>query len=186
MKLTKLSTVSLITVLTLGFITSSCNSVKDLIKFNLPAQTIEVDFEIPPTATGEKSLADFNVRFNVDSAIKANASQFSAANIKSAKIISVKVETSNAEQGGDHLGALSAAKAQLSSSGNSTLVTIAELTDNPATFAASLTLPVKDVELKDYFKDSNFTYVLSGTVRTATTTTLRCKAIIKFDASLSL
>lgn len=186
MKITKLTTVSLIALLTLGFFTSSCDSVKDIIKFNLPEQTIEVEFDIPATNTGDKSLAAFNVRLDMDSLIKANASNFSADNIQTAKITGVRVEASNTEENGDHFGALQSAKAQLSSNTNATLVTIAELANNPETYAASLILPVKDVELKDYFKATNFTYIFSGYVRTATTTTLHCKAYIKFDGKLSL
>jgi hypothetical protein len=186
MKITKLSTVSLIALLTFGFFTSSCDSVKDILKFNLPEQTIEVEFDIPPTNTGDKSLADFNVLLNMDSLIKANASNFSADNIQTLKITGVRVEASNTEENGDHFGALQSAKAELSSNNNSTLVTIAEITNNPETYAASLVLPVKDVELKDYFKATSFTYKLSAYVRTSLKTTLHCKAYIKFDGKLSL
>lgn len=186
MKITKLSTVSLIALLTFGFFTSSCDSVKDILKFNLPEQTIEVEFDIPPTSTGDKSLADFNIRLDMDSLIKANASNFSADNIQTLKITGVRVEASNTEEGGDSFGSLASAKAQLSSNNISTLTTIAELTDNPDAYAASLVIPVKDVELKDYFKATTFNYVFSGNVRTSLKTTLHCKAYIKFDGKLSL
>lgn len=186
MKITKLSTVSLIALLTLGMFTSSCDSVKDILKFNLPEQTIEVEFDIPPTNTGDKTLANFNVRLDMDSLIKANASNFSANNIQTAKITSVRVEASNTEENGDHFGALQSAKAQLSSNNIAELVTVAELTNNPETYQASLVIPVKDVELKDYFKATNFTYIFSGYVRTSLITTLHCKAYIKFDGKLTL
>ncbi|NML21336.1 hypothetical protein HHL16_10655 [Pseudoflavitalea sp. G-6-1-2] len=186
MKIAKLSSVTLAAVLAFGAFTTSCNKVKDAIKVNVPLQQAEYTFDLTPVEAGTHTLAEYSIRFNVDSAIKANASQFDINNIKSVKISQVKIAASNTD-GENHFGLLSACKAQMKSDTKSEFVTIGELNNNPETAASSLDLPVKsDLELKDYFKGTQFSYVLSATVRKATTKKLTCKATVKFDVTVGL
>lgn len=182
MKLRKLSTVSLALLLSLGMLNSSCDKVKDLVSVNIPLQTVEYDFEIPPLEEGEVTLGDFDVRFDMDSAIKANTPQFSTENIRKVRVTSVNVTTSNSTET-DHLGVFSAATARGSSNVNTDLTSIATLSNNPDTKVQSVDFTVdKDKELKSYFvKANSFSYVITGVARRATTTTLNATVKVKFD-----
>jgi hypothetical protein len=186
MKLRKLSTVSLAVLFSVSLLNSSCDKVKDAIKVNIPLQQAEIQFDLPPVAAGTHTLAQFQVRFDVDSAIRANASQFSAKNIKSVKLEGLKITASNTTAE-DNFGVLSACTAKLSADVNSNLITIGELNNNPDAAASTLTIPVnKDQELKDYFSGKSFSYILSGTARRATTTTLHCKGTIDLNIEVGL
>lgn len=186
MKLRKLSTVSLAVMASISILSASCDKVKDAIKVNIPLQQASIKFDIPPVAAGTNPLAEFQVRFDVDSAIRANASQFSASNIKSVKLESLKISTSNATAN-DHFGVLSACTAKLSSDVNSNWITIAEITNNPDAAASTLTIPVNTTqEMKDYFTGKSFSYILSGTARRNTTTTLHCTATLDINMEVGL
>lgn len=164
---------------------SSCDKIKDALKVDIVMQTADVSFSIPVQPVGTQQLSQFSVYLNVDSIIKKKNSSLGIDNIKSVKMKSCTLVLLNAE-GNNNFGALSAAKAELSSNSNSTLVTIAELSSNPDVAATSLTLPVTTTELKGYFQGTNFTYRLTGTTRRATTKTLECRATIQFDVEAGL
>lgn len=186
MNLRKLSTVSLAAIASISILTTSCDKVKDAIKVNIPLQQASIEFDITPVKAGTGTLAEFQARFDVDSAIKANASQFSAKNIKSAKLKSLKITTTNSTET-DHFGVLSACTAKLSSDVNSTWITIGEVTNNPDAVANTLNIPVNtEQELKDYFSGKSFSYILSGTARRATSTTLHCKATLEVNLEVGL
>lgn len=186
MKLRKLSTVSLAAIASISILSASCDKVKDAIKVNIPLQQVSYEFDIQPIDAGTGTVAQFQVRFDVDSAIKANASQFSAKNIKSAKLESLKITTTNATAN-DHFGVLSACTAKLSSDVNTNWITIGEITNNADAAASTLNIPVnKDQEMKDYFTGKTFSYILSGTARRATTTTLHCKATLDVNMEVGL
>ncbi|QEC44370.1 hypothetical protein [Pseudobacter ginsenosidimutans] len=182
MKLRKLSTVSLALLFSFGMLNSSCDKVKDLVSVNIPLQTVEYEFEIPPLEEGEVTLGDFNIRFDMDSAIKANAPQFSTENIRKVRVTSVNVSTSNSTTT-DHLGVFSTATARANSNVNTDITTIASLSNNPDTKVQSVDFTVdKDKELKSYFvKATSFSYVIAGVARRATTTTLNATVKVKFD-----
>ena len=88
--------------------------------------------------------------------------------------------------GPDNLGAFSACEVGLSSSAKPDYTVIAGITSNPDQNQVTLDIPVNNIELKDYFSSTSFTYKLSATIRRATTTTLTCKATIKFDVTAGL
>ncbi len=182
MKLRKLSTVTLSVLFFFALLTTSCDKVKDLVKVNIPMETVEYDFDIPALAAGDVTLSDFNLRFDVDSAIKANAPQFSTSNIRSVKVLSVNVSTTNGE-GNDHLGVFSSCTIKANSNVNTEFTTLASLSNIPETLTKSLDLVVdKDKDLKSYFaKPTSFSYVLTGNARRATTTTLHATVKVKFD-----
>lgn len=182
MKLRKLSTVSLALLFSFGMLNSSCDKVKELVAVNIPLQTVEYDFEIPALQEGEVTLGDFDVRFDMDSAIKANAPQFSTENIRKVRVLSVNVSTSNSTET-DHLGVFSTATARASSDVNTELTTIASLSNNPDTKVQSVDFTVdKDKELKSYFINAtSFTYTIAGIARRATTTPLQATVKVKFD-----
>jgi hypothetical protein len=60
------------------------------------------------------------------------------------------------------------------------------VTSNPDTYATTLSIPVKDVDLKDYFSSTILYYRITGTARRATTTTLSGTATIQFDIEAGL
>lgn len=157
-----------------------------MISFNLPLQTVDVKFTLPPLEEGQAEAADLDVYLNVDSLIKEEASNMSAENIRSVKIQSMVLTVENFTTE-DHFGALTSCSAGLASELKPDFINVAELTNNPETYATSLSLPVKaDTELKDYFASKKFTYRVTATSRRATTTTLNCKATIKLKAEIGL
>jgi hypothetical protein len=182
---TRFVLVGLISCFVLGSIFTSCNKLKDLVKFNIPLQTADVSFTIAPQPVGTQTLAGFQVGINLDSILKAENSSLSISNIKSVKVTACTITTSNATTA-DHFGDLSACQVAIASGSASTFTKVAEITSNPDTYATTLTIPVSDVELKDYFTTSLLKYQLSGTVRKATTTTLNCTATIKFEIEAGL
>lgn len=186
MKLRKLSTVSLALLLSAGFMSSSCDKVKDLVKVNIPMQTVEYKFDIPARdLTGEFTVADFNVRFNVDSAIKANASQFSTANIRTVKVSSVNISTSNGTNE-NHIGAFTSCSVKGNSNVNTEFTTLASKASIPDNFVQSIDLDVeKDKELKSYFNNPvNFSYVITANNRRSIPSPLKATIKVKFDVEV--
>jgi len=177
---------NLLIVLSSSFFFVSCDKIKDAVKVDVAMQTADVNFTIQPQAAGTQTLSEFVANLNIDSAIKANSSQFGINNIKSVKILSVKVNLLNGE-GVNTFGALSDCKMEFSSSNKPAKVTLATLSNNPDAASSVLDLPVNSsLELKEYFSATSFNYTLSGTTRRATTQALNCKATIKFNVQVGL
>lgn len=170
----------------LGLVFNSCNKLKELVSINLPLETAGISFTLPPLEEGTASATDVDVYLNVDSLIKEEAPNMGVDNIKSVKIESCTITVLNATTE-DHFGVLTDCSAAVASNVSPNWLTFAAVTGNPDTYATSLALPVKsDVELKDYFNATRFSYRISATSRRATTTELNCKATIKFKAEVSL
>jgi hypothetical protein len=150
----------------------------------VPLQTADISFSITPQPVGTQTLAGFQVTVNIDSILKAQNSSLSMSNIKSVKIKSCDLVALNATSN-DHFGDLSACQVSLASA-TGAFTTIAQLSSNPDSYATTLSIPVNDVELKDYFNTTVLKYQLSGTIRKATTTTLNCTATLKFDIEAGL
>jgi hypothetical protein len=165
--------------------TPSCNKLKDVITVNVPLQTADVQFSITPQPVGTQTLASFQFGINVDSVLKRENSSLGIGSIKKVKVKSITLTLSNATQS-DNFGALSACEAGLASNTIPDYVVFAALTSNPDVYATTLDIPVKDVDLKDYFGSTVLYYKLTGTARRATTTTLNGKATIKFDIEAGL
>jgi len=175
----------LVAVLALSTLLHSCDKVKDAISINIPTQTVTADFYITPQQVGTQQVASFEYGINLDSLIKHENTSLGIGNIKSAKIKSVSLTLTNAS-GSDNFGAFSACEVGLSSSAVATYKVVAGIASNPDNNQTTLDIPVNDIELKDYFSSTSFTYKLSATIRRATTTTLTGKATIKFDVSAGL
>ncbi|MFL5743069.1 MAG: hypothetical protein ACJ751_00275 [Niastella sp.] len=175
----------LVSVLALSTLLHSCDKVKDAISINIPTQTVTADFYITPQQVGTQQVATFQYGINLDSLIKHENTSLGIGNIKSAKIKSVVLNLTNAG-GPDNLGAFSACEVGLSSSAKPDYTVIAGIANNPDQNQVTLDIPVNNIELKDYFSSTSFTYKLSATTRRATTTTLTGKATIKFDVTAGL
>lgn len=167
-----------------GTFFTSCNKLKDLVTINVPLQTADINFTITAQPVGTQTLAGFQVGVDIDSILKAQNSSLSFSNIKSVKIKSCDLVVLNATTN-DHFGDISACQVSLASN-NSPFTKIAELSSNPEAYATTLSIPINDVELKDYFNTTLLRYQLSGTMRKATTTTLNCKATLKFNIEAGL
>jgi len=185
MKILRLS-LGLLSVLALSTLFTSCDKVKDLITINVPLKTAAINFTIAPQSAGtQQSVAAFQLGINIDSVLKHENSSLGVGNIKSVKVKSITLNLSNATQS-DNFGAFSACEAGLATNTNQTYTVFAALTSNPDAYATTLSIPVKDVELKDYFGATVFYYNLSGTLRRATTTTLQGTAVIEFSIDTKL
>lgn len=172
----------LVACMALGILVISCEKAKELVKVNVPLETAEIRFSIPEQQAGVQSFVEFNAILNIDSMIKAANANFGARNIRSLKLKNCNITASNSNAI-NHFGALSNCKASFHSINNS-WVDLAELTNNPDAQAGSISLPVKDAELKTYFSGTSFSYKVSFTTRTATNAALNCKALLKFDAEV--
>jgi hypothetical protein len=174
-----------VALLALGTLAPSCSKVKDLITINVPLQTADVQFSITPQPVGAQTLSTFQFGINIDSVLKVENSSIGTGNIKKVKVKSITLTLTNATQN-DNFGALSACEAGLASNTKPDYAVFAGLTSNPETYATTLDIPVKDVDLKGYFSSTVLYYKLTGTTRRATTTTLTGKATIKFDIEAGL
>jgi len=170
----------LVAVLALSTLLHSCDKVKDAISINVPTQTVNADFYIAAQQQGAQAVVSLPVGLNLDSLIKIQNSSLGIGNIKSAKIKSISLAFSNTTAT-DHIGSFSACEVSLASSAKPDYTVIAGTTSIADANVASFDIPVKDVDLKEYFNSTSFTYKLSATVRRATTTELKGKATIKFD-----
>ena len=184
MKITYRS-LGLVAVLALSTFLHSCDKVKDAISINIPTQTVTADFYITPQPVGTQQVATFQYGINLDSLIKHENTSVGIGNIKSAKIKSVSLTLTNAS-GTDNFGAFSACEVGLSSSAKPDYTVIAGIASNPDANQITLDIPVNDIELKEYFNSTSFTYKLSATTRRTTANTLQGKATIKFDVTAGL
>jgi hypothetical protein len=168
-------------------VATSCNKVKDLISINVSAQSADVDFTIQPAGAGTGVLSQFNTSLYIDSLIKEQAGKsYGLINIKSVKLESCVLTTSNSDDA-NSFGNVSACSAEMSSNVNTTMVGIAALTNNPATVASTLNLPVNTtLDLKPYFGATSFSYKLSGTLVKPITKALTCKATLKYKIEVGL
>lgn len=174
-----------VSVLALSALMTSCDKIKDAITINVPLQTADVKFSITPQPVGTQTLTDFQFGINIDSVLKKENASIGVSNIKKVKVKSITLTLSNATQS-DNFGAISACEAGLASNAIPSYTVFAALTSNADAYATTLTIPVKDVDLKEYFGSTVFYYRLSGTMRRATTTTLNGTATIQFDIEAGL
>ncbi|THU39286.1 hypothetical protein FAM09_12295 [Niastella caeni] len=173
-----------VAVLALTTVTS-CNKLKDVIKINVPLETADIQFSIAPQPAGTQQLTAFQFGINIDSLLKIENSSLGTSNIKQVKVKSITLQLNNATQN-DNWGALSACEAGLASNNIPSYTVFAGLTSNPDAYATTLNIPVKDVDLKNYFNSTVLYYKVSGTTRRATTTTLTGTATIVFDIEAGL
>jgi len=161
---------------------SSCNKLKDVAKVNIGLNSKQVDFTIPVIdKTGQMDLAAFDVYVNVDSIIQANNLSVTANNIQSVKITSCDIVMNDGDAQ-NNFAVLQSGKAELASNTKTDMLTVAELTDNPDVQAYTLSLPVNsNVNLKDYFNATTFSYKLSGFARRTTSKEIHCTATIHYN-----
>ncbi len=159
----------------------SCNKIASLVQYDLSMQTASTEIVLPPSALTVGSASGSQVvNYNIDSFIKANtANVLGINNITSAKLTSCKLTLLNATTT-NNFANFSAASGSFYSNTNTTPYSLS-LT-NPDTYSTVLDMPVDpNVELKGYLTGSNFTYTVGGTLRRATTDSIRCKIEVTYS-----
>ena len=184
MKLLNSIKLSLLPILALPIILSSCQKLDSLIKVNIPLQMADVSFTIPATS-GTTVSTGATIEFNVDSAIQANNASFTAANIKSVIVDSVIVNLTNATAG-NSFSNVSSFSASVSSNTDATQVVFAQANNNTTGVVSTLKLiPTSNVDLVYYFNSTSFTYAFNATLVTPTTIDLTADATIYYHAVVS-
>jgi hypothetical protein len=175
-----LKLLALTVVISLSGTLQSCNKALQNLHFNLGMQTQTVTIKIPPSAAGDVYIGPVVSPYNVDSFIKAQTGQqLGISNISSVKVASCILTLDNPTTA-SNFGNFESCSALFSSNTNSTPYTMS-ITNNPAAYATTLSLPVDaNAELKSYIGDV-FTYNVEGKLRTATTDTLSCTMKITYN-----
>src|SRR5262249_16906180 len=101
------------------------------------------------------------------------------------KVVGITLTLTNPTKD-DNFGAFSSCEAGIASNTKPEYKVFASLPSNADAYAASLVIPVSDIDLKDYFSSTVLIYKVTGTSRRATTTTLKGKAKIQFDIEAGL
>ncbi len=179
----------LLPVFTLLVITliSSCSAIKDKLNVDIDMSNADVEFTIPIiTSTGDATFDDNNVVVNIDSIIKANNAELAVSNIKSVKVKSCTVNMIDGDAN-NNFSALESCRVLFNSNTNSSVVTVAEITNNPDVEAYSLEIPVtSSLDLKSYFNASSFSYSVAGKARKTTSKEIKCKATIRYTLNVGL
>lgn len=177
MKKSILNKLSIVILLVFSILLTSCKKSVTLVNVNVPV-TMQLGFTIPAgETTGDTSVT---VYCNVDSIIRATNASFNASNIKSATATVVKASLSNTDNF-DNFGNVSSLSVMLTSGENPTPITFAQVTNNPITYASNLTIPVLDVELKNYFYTTAYTFTFNSTMSSATYIDLDAATTIIFN-----
>ena len=157
MKFNTVSKLSLL-ILAVAITMTSCKKLDNLVNVNVGLSMAQVPFSINETGAGIANSTD-TVHFSVDSAITANNSTVSAANIKSVKVDSIVLTLT---QGSFTAANVTAATA---SSYSDTYTSNVAFTGNTAgETATSLTfLPSATVDLTNYLKATAFYYTFTVT-----------------------
>ena len=161
---------------------NSCSKLAKNLQYDLDMQTASVDVVIPAYGDTSISIAGSQtVFFNIDSFIKANtANLMGINNITSAKIKSCVLQLQEPTPA-INFANFKSCSGSFFTSGNNTPFSVS-ISNNPDTYAASLTLPVDTAaELKGYLSNGNqFTYSLGGRLRRATPAAVHCTATFTF------
>ena len=168
----------------LGFI--SCYK-GPLVKANINEGVKDNKFAMDPLIAipGLSFIASFDVYMNVDSLIKANNASLAAEYITSVKFLSCVMKMEDGD-GFNNFSSFQYCKVELASDNKPEFVTIGEINNNPDVEAYTLDFPVnQNVNLKDYFKATHFTYRLTGVVRKPTLKRINCSADIRVNIQAS-
>ncbi len=158
---------------------TSCKKSTTLVKVTVPVQMAQIAFAIPPSQTVSDTTV--TVYCNVDSIIKADNPSFNGTNIKSVAAIAANISLSNADNT-DNFGNFNSAEMQISSTENAAATTFAQVTNNPASYADVLNLPVTpSIELKNYFDATLFTFTFRSSLISPTFVALNATATINFN-----
>jgi len=162
-----------------GFAFSSCNKVASAVAKATGISWSGYDMTVTVAAqsdtSAQNSIGTGAFSYNLDSLIKSQTSNLlGLANIDTFEITSCMLTITNPDAN-DNFQNFETAKLSFSTNYNSTSVNMGEIDNNPNSYAAALSIPVNNVNLKNYVAPigaTSFNYVLSGKLRQATTTAL--------------
>ncbi len=164
----------------------SCSKIADQLAQAISWNGVDVTFDVPPTSsTSYASIGSASFTYDLDSFIKAYTSNaLSLKNLtkftfKSCKLTILNPDTAN------NFANFEKAKAEFSTSANSTTAVLGEVTNNPNTYAETLDIPINNTSnMVSYLPSSGpvtINYNISGLLRTPVTTTLHVQAHIEYD-----
>lgn len=158
----------------------SCTKALQNLHFNLGMQTQTETVTIPVTPSGTLSVGPVTTTYNVDSFIKASTgNQLGINNIYSVKLASVVLTIVNPDST-NNFANFQSCSASMSSNTNSTPYTL-NISNNPDTYAPSLSLPVDaNMELKSYI-GTQFNYNVTGVLRHPVTKPLTCTITFSYN-----
>jgi hypothetical protein len=187
-KTTFMKKILLFSVLAIGLFAlafSSCNKIAAAFPAIAWSGT-DVTFTVAPVSDTSlnTSIGTGTFSYDLDSLVKAQTKgAFSLSSISSFKFTSCVLTIQNPDPANNFQNFESAALS-FSTNANTTPVTIGEVTNNPNTYAATLTLPVNSsVNVKNYLPSSGpmvANYSLKGKLRIPTTTTLTIKVHVEY------
>lgn len=166
---------------------TSCDKLKDevakVLNFDLTFRTAQTTFTVPQQTNVGTYTQTKSETFDFNQFVKDNTdNQLSIDNVRSAKIKSCKL-TLNDAVAESNFQNFSKASITLKATGQPDVVM--EIADNPDTYATELSLPVDAArDMVPYLKATTFTYVVSGTLRRATTKELTMKVQFEFDVNV--
>jgi len=163
----------------------SCSKLAQIINYNLAMQSSSVTVSIPPeNATGSiETFCSGSANYDIDSFIRASTlGTMGINNISSVKLLSCVLTLQNASNS-NNFDNLASCSASFTTSDMAPYEI--GVTDNPAVYATTLSIPVDTtVELKSYLTGNQFTYTLKGLLRKAVTDTMKCT--IQFTYSVKV
>jgi len=167
---------------------TSCSKVDALIGAATVSWTsTDVAFDIPvvSSTTDTSAIGSGTYSYNLDSLIKAQTSnQLVLNNISHFYLTSCTLTILNPDST-NNFANFQSASGTLSSSADATPANIGTITNNPDTYAATLSVPVNTTtDLKNYVSPSGtttFNYMLSGKARRVTTKILHATVHIEYS-----
>lgn len=177
---------SALALTTLAVSCSVKDKILDAVFTAFTANVANYDATIPAitNVTSYQSLSDETVQFDLDSAVKAQTGdQFSIDNINTVTMEAITLTLdgtgTEAPDANNNFANFEMVKVTFHSDANNTPVTF-ELTNNPDTYATTLTIPVDNtVNLKSYLTGKIFTYNVSAKARRGTTHPLHVNVAVK-------
>jgi hypothetical protein len=150
----------------------SCSKGNEHLSRDLYTAFIPITFDIPAIALADTSITITEVKssINLDSIIKRNAgASFGAADIKSIKLRSIKMDVVNFDTT-YNFRLIDSLQLRLRA-GTDTTKTLAQAISNPDISSQTLNLPLSPLqpELKSIMNMPSFLYLITGRIRRQTT-----------------
>ena len=177
------------TILLFGLALNSCSKVAQQIAQSIGWTGIDVTISVPPSTTVDTgsyaTVGTGTFTYNLDSFVKANTGgTLGLKNVDQFKFKSCTLTILNPDAA-NNFANFKQAKASFYTSNNTVPTLLGEITDNPNTYASTLTLPVNTTtNLRPYLPTTGpvtIMYDISGALRAVRTVTLQVQVHIEYD-----
>jgi hypothetical protein len=176
-----------------GIMYSSCSKIAALIRAQAISFTAtDLSFNVPviTSTTANTSIGSGTFTYNIDSLIRAQTvNQFGLANIDTVTLTSCTLTIQNPDAD-NNFANFESASGSFSTSADANVANMGSITNNPDTYAATLSVPVNSgVNLKSYVSPSgltSFSYSVMGQARRATTKPLTVTMHVTYNIHVSL